>query len=101
MSVFMIGRMEIHTRDWVEEYFAKVPAIIESFGGRFVVRGGDPSRLEGAAPLPDAVFVLEFPDRDRAEAFWHSDAFAPLVTLRQSGSSLEALLVDCVPEQAC
>ena len=94
MTAIIIGRMKIHNRDWMESYFAEVPALIERFGGRFVVRGGEPTVLEGSEPLPDAVFILEFEDREAASAFWDSPEFAPLVKLRQSGSSLEAMLAD-------
>jgi len=94
MSAFVIGCMKIHNRDWMEAYFAQVPGLIERFGGKFVVRGGDPSVLEGSQALPDAVFVLEFENRKAAAAFWNSAEFAPFIELRQSGSSLEAMLVD-------
>ena len=94
MSVFVIGRMQIHNRDWMDEYFSKVPSLVETHAGRFLVRGGNPTKLEGADEHPDAVFVLEFPDREHALSFWNSDAFEPLIKLRQSGSTLNALLAD-------
>jgi len=96
MSAFVIGQMDIHNSDWTEEYFAKVPALIESHGGRFLVRGGDPENLEGGK-VPDAAFIIEFPDRDHARAFWNDEAFQPLVALRQTGSTLNAVLVDRLP----
>ncbi|MCH7942947.1 MAG: DUF1330 domain-containing protein [Proteobacteria bacterium] len=94
MKAFIIGRMKIHSRDWMEEYFSKVPDLIKAHSGCFVVRGGDPKRLEGEENLPDAVFILEFPSRDHALGFWNSDEFKPLIKLRQTGSSLEAMVVD-------
>jgi uncharacterized protein (DUF1330 family) len=94
MAAFVIGRMKIHSREWMEAYFSEVPDLIERFGGKFVVRGGEPSVLEGSQALPDAVFILEFKNREAASAFWNSPEFAPLIKLRQSGSSLEAMLVD-------
>jgi len=93
---YVIGRMKIHHREWMDEYFSKVPELIESHGGKFVVRGGNPHILEGEEELPDAVFLLEFPSRDQALAFWQSAEFAPLIQLRQTGSQLEAILVDGV-----
>ena len=96
MSVYVIGRMDIQNRDWMDEYFSKVPALIETHGGNFVVRGGNPLKLEGSETLADAVFVLEFPDKEHALSFWKSDAFAPLIKLRQTGSTLNAMLVDGV-----
>ncbi len=96
MPAYVIGRMKIHHREWMDEYFSKVPGLIESHGGKFVVRGGNPQTLEGRETLPDAAFILEFPTRDQALAFWHSAEFAPLIQLRQTGSRLEAMLVDGV-----
>jgi uncharacterized protein (DUF1330 family) len=86
--------MQIHSCDWMDEYFSKVPSLIESHSGRFLVRGGNPTKLEGEEVLPDAVFVLEFPDREHALSFWDSEEFQPLIILRQSGSTLNAVMVD-------
>ena len=92
MPAFIVGRMQIHNRDWMAEYFSQVPAIIEAYGGAFIVKGGDPVLLEGEETAPDAAFILKFPSREAALNFWNSDAFAPLVTLRQTGATLEAQL---------
>lgn len=94
MSVFIIGQMQIHNRDWMDEYFDKVPLLVERHKGKFVVRGGNPAKLEGEIPIPDAAFIIEFPNREDAQAFWNSDEFKPLIKLRQSGSTLNAILVD-------
>jgi len=94
MAAFVIGQMKIHNRDWMEKYFAEVPELIDRHGGKFVVRGGDPSLLEGSEPSPDAVFVLTFNSREAASVFWNSPEFAPFIKLRQTGSSLQATLVD-------
>ncbi|MBM2321306.1 MULTISPECIES: DUF1330 domain-containing protein [Marivita] len=97
MSAFVIGQMHIHSRDWMEEYFAKIPAVVSDNAGEFLTRGGDPEHLEGSNELPDAAFIIEFPDRDRARKFWNSDEFQSLAVLRRSGSSLNAILVDRLP----
>lgn len=97
MSACVIGQMQIHSRDWMAEYFDRIPAVVERHKGRFLVRGGDPERLEGDAALPDAAFVIQFPDRDHATRFWNSDEFRELAVLRRSGSTLNAVLVDALP----
>lgn len=94
MTAFIIGQMEIHSRDWMEPYFAEIPDLVARHQGSFSVRGGNPVRMEGEGVLPDAAFVIRFPDRDQAEAFWRSDDFQRLAELRRSGSSLNAILVD-------
>ncbi|AZQ68815.1 DUF1330 domain-containing protein [Silicimonas algicola] len=96
MTAFIMGQMEIHSRDWMEEYFARIPELVTRHVGKFVVRGGDPTRTEGDSPAPDAAFILEFPDRAHAEAFWNSKEFQTLATLRRSGSTLDSILVDAL-----
>ncbi len=98
MKSYIVGRMKIQSQEWMQEYFSKVPSLIEEHGGHFLVRGGNPGLLEGEEALPDATFILEFPSRTHANNFWESEAFQPLIKLRQSGSSLEAMVVDGVGE---
>ncbi|MGB8622105.1 MAG: DUF1330 domain-containing protein [Paracoccaceae bacterium] len=94
MTVYIIGQMMIHSRDWMDEYFSRIPDVVTRHEGKFKVRGGEPARMEGDNPLPDAAFIIEFPDRDHALSFWNSDEFQSLAVLRRSGSTLDSILVD-------
>jgi len=94
MTAYVIGQMHIHSRDWMEEYFSKIPDVVARHRGQFLVRGGDPETMEGRNALPDAAFIIEFPDRNFAKAFWGSKEFQELAVLRRSGSTLDAILVD-------
>lgn len=94
MTAFVIGQMQIHTRDWMEEYYSKIPEVVALHRGQFLVRGGDPESLEGDNTLPDATFIIEFPNRDFAKDFWKSKEFQSLAVLRRTGSTLNAILVD-------
>jgi len=94
MAAFVIGQMQIHSREWMDEYFSKIPGVVEQYSGQFLVRGGNPESLEGENALPDAAFIIEFADRSCAESFWGSKEFQELAVLRQSGSTLNAILVD-------
>ena len=94
MAAFIIGQMQIHSRDWMDAYFSKIPEVIAAHGGRFLVRGGGPERMEGESALPDAAFVIEFADRMSAQRCWQSAEFQALAALRRTGSTLNAILVD-------
>ena len=50
----------------------------------------------GDNPVPDAAFIIEFPDRKKAEDFWNSKEFQTLAVLRRSGSTLNAIIVDAL-----
>ncbi|PRZ41826.1 uncharacterized protein (DUF1330 family) [Tritonibacter scottomollicae] len=94
MTAFIIGKMQIHSREWMDEYFSKIPEVVARYRGQFLVRGGHPESLEGDNALPDAAFIIEFPDRSFAKDFWGSKEFQALAVLRRTGSSLNAILVD-------
>ena len=99
MAAYIVGRLQITHLDWVAEYIPKVSRLISEHGGRFLVRRGDPVQIEGDEPAPDAAIIIEFPDRDAALRFWNSPEFVPLVELRQSGSRMEATLLDGFPDE--
>ena len=50
--------------------------------------------LEGGGSLPSAVVVLEFPSMDQARAWYQDPEYGLMVTLRQSGSDLDLVLVE-------
>ena len=64
-------------------YLAMAERAVASHGGRFLIRGGNPEPLEGAASAQRTV-VLEFPTRNAAAQFYNSTEYAPAITLRQS-----------------
>lgn len=94
MTAYIVGRLKVWDLSWAPEYLPKVTALIEGHGERFSVRGGTPERIEGAADTPDAAIVIEFPTHEAAMAFWTDPAFAPLVALRNTGSDMEAIVLD-------
>lgn len=96
MAAYAIGRLNVRDESWREQYRAKVPALVAKHGGRYLVRGGAMETLEGNAPLPDGMVVVEFPSMEKARAFYHDPEYAPLIKLRQSGSDLDFVLVEGV-----
>ena len=94
MPAYAIGRLQMRDPSWVEEYGPKTAALVEKYGGKYLVRGGAMETLEGDGTLPSLMVVLEFPSMEQARA-WYNDAdYAPMIQLRQSGSDLDFVLVD-------
>lgn len=69
-----------------EDYRRQVPAVIAAYGGRYLVRGGAATVLEGDAQ-PSRQVILEFPDMEKLQAFYQSPEYQPLVALRQRAST--------------
>jgi uncharacterized protein (DUF1330 family) len=76
-----------------ERYKQLAQDTVAAYGGRYLVRGGPTAILEGAWQPPRLV-VLEFPDAERARAWWNSPEYAPGKALRQSCAETEMLLAE-------
>jgi uncharacterized protein (DUF1330 family) len=67
--------------------------LIEKFGGRHLVRGGDLRRLEGSLPL-DRLVVRGFPTLEAAQKFYDSTEYQPILKLRLDSTRLDAVLAE-------
>jgi uncharacterized protein (DUF1330 family) len=75
------------------EYRKAVPATLEAFGGKFVVRGGDLKILEGEWPHPRLV-IIEFPSREAADGWYRSPAYQKIIGLRLRSSIGNLVIVE-------
>ncbi len=62
-------------------------------GGRFLVRGGEATLLEGTWDTLRMV-VAEFPDSAAARGWYESGDYAPLKALRQEASDTNIILLE-------
>jgi len=85
MPAYIIARLEV--TDWTRyrEYTKATPAVIEQFGGKFLVRGGELVTLEGPEETRRVV-IIEFPSFERAKAFWHSKEYSQVRKLREGAA---------------
>jgi uncharacterized protein (DUF1330 family) len=95
VAAYIIASVDVTDPDLYAEYRAQVPATIERYGGRFLVRGGDKELLEGNWD-PPRIVVLEFPDADAARRWHSSEEYRPLIELRQRASNGDLVLVEGV-----
>ena len=95
MAGYVIADVEVLDAEEYEEYRKLVPATLEPYGGRFIVRGGRAEVLEGTW-RPSRIVVLEFPSVERARAWYESDAYRGAKVLRQRTSKGSLLLVEGV-----
>ena len=92
MAAYVIVDVEVTNQDAYEEYRRQVPATLESYGGRFAVRGGRYETLEGSW-RPQRIVVLEFPDFDRAKQWYASPEYQAIVPLREQNARTNFLTV--------
>jgi uncharacterized protein (DUF1330 family) len=93
MSAYLIAEIEVTDAATYEEYRKQVPAVVNKYGGKFLVRGGKSESLEGGWS-PKRLVVLEFPSLDQARTFYRSSDYAPLIKLRQKASRGKLVIVE-------
>ena len=95
MKALCIVYENIDDWDGFDLYRTKVMPTLEPFGGRFLVRGGAFTTLEGEMPY-ERIVVLEFPSRDAAEAWYRSDAYQAVLPIRLAASRCQFVIVDAL-----
>lgn len=71
MAVYSVSDITVKDPDAYKEYMALAAPLVEKFGGRYLVRGGQVTPGEGGW-TPNRVVILEFPDEESLLAFRNS-----------------------------
>ena len=95
MPAYIIARVEV--TDWARyrEYTRETPAAIARYGGKFIVRGGDLTVLEGE-PETRRLVIIEFPTLEQAKTFYHSAEYTRVKALRAGAAIGQFLAVEGV-----
>ncbi len=93
MPAYIIVDIEVTDPAAFEEYRKQVPATVQKYGGRFLVRGGAMEVLEGDW-RPKRVVVLEFPSMEQAKRWYDSEEYRAPKALRLRTSRGRLVLVE-------
>ncbi len=81
MAAYVLVDVEVLNPEAYAEYTRAVPATLEPFGGRFLVRGGAVETLEGEWH-PQRGVLIEFPSMERARAWHASPDYVAILPIR-------------------
>lgn len=95
---YVLVEIEVHDHDYYRaEYMSRSTPAVEAFGGRFLVRGGDPQVLEGDR-TPSRIVICEFPSPEQALAFYHSEQYQAAAKHRHRSASAHYYVLRGVSE---
>ena len=92
MSAYVIVGVDVTEPKEYAEYSRGVPATLEPYQGRFVVRGGAFEVLEGEFASPRIV-VLTFPSVEQAKAWHESAAYQAILPIRKRNARTHFMVV--------
>ena len=79
----------------ITTYLRTIDDTLAPFHGRFLVHGAKPDVVEGK--WRGDLVIIEFPDLERARAWYRSAAYQQILPLRTENSDGTVVLVDGVP----
>ena len=92
-KAYLIGHITITHPPAYAVYASQVPNTLAAFGGKYLVRGGNATPVEGDT-LGERHVVIEFPSREAAEAWYASAAYQAIVKHRTDNATGSLVLVD-------
>lgn len=95
MSAYMIVFAKIHDRDrFIQDYGIPTAKLIGEFGGEYLVRGPGVEALEGGMFDGTSAVISKWPSKEAIKAFWDSDAYNELKTVRRQVSEAHVMIVE-------
>ncbi|MDP1582062.1 MAG: DUF1330 domain-containing protein [Bradyrhizobium sp.] len=93
MKAYLVLDFSINNFDGFRSYIAEIPAFIARHQGKYIVRGVEPTIIEGDWK-PERMVILEFPEREKAEAFLGDPEILDLFKVRHDTTTSKLVLVD-------
>ncbi len=92
MGIYVILDIDVHNSEKYREYQRRVPAIIQKYGGRYLVRGGNITIL--GEWKPERIVILEFPSFDNLLEFVNSPEYQPVKRIREEAATSRMIAVE-------
>lgn len=96
MAAYVVVNITIKDPVRYEEYRRLATPTVAAYDGRYVARGGAVDVREGGWQ-PSRLVILEFPNVERATAWWESPEYAPAKAIRQSCADTQLVITEGVP----
>lgn len=94
MVAFWIARAKIKDSDSYKKYADQAGNIVESYGGKFLARGGNYKIMEGSDYYSRFV-IAQFPDMDKATECFESSEYKAAAAHRRNGAGdVEIIFVE-------
>jgi uncharacterized protein (DUF1330 family) len=93
MKAYLVLDLSVNDIGGFSKYVAEIPAFIAKHSGKYIVRGVVPTTIEGDWK-PERLVILEFPERESAEAFLGDPEIQDLFRVRHATTTSKLVLAD-------
>jgi len=89
---YYIAEFEVNNAEGIRPYSAAVESTFMPFGGRYVVRGGKVSSLEGVPAK--RVIMIAFPSIEQVQAWYDSAAYRAILPIRHNSANSRVFIME-------
>lgn len=93
MKAYLVLDLSVNDFAGFKKYIAEIPTFIAKHSGQYIVRGVQPTTIEGDW-TPEHIVIIEFPGREKAEAFLNDPDIQDLFKVRHATTTSKLLLVE-------
>ena len=93
MAAYVIFKINVLDSVKLSSYQRLAPSIIEKYGGKIIVRGGDTVSLEGNEESRRIV-IIEFESMEAAQKFYRSPEYTNAISLRKGAAEFDVIAVN-------
>ena len=87
MPAYVIAEHIVTDAVKFQEYVTKVGPMMARHGARYLTKGASHKLPEGGHWKPERLVIIEFPDMNAVNAWYHSAEYQPLIALRKQATS--------------
>ena len=95
MAAYAIAEVDVSDLEMFKVYMDLVPKTVEHFGGKYLVRGGATSVIEGVWS-PKRLVIIEFGDVDKAMECYNSEEYSHALKVRHNSSATNLVFIEGV-----
>ncbi|MBR1121962.1 DUF1330 domain-containing protein [Bradyrhizobium lablabi] len=93
MKAYLVLDLSVNDFAGFRKYIAEIPAFIAKHSGKYIVQGVQPTAIEGDWK-PERMVIIEFPERENAEAFLSDPETQDLFRVRHATTTSKLVLAD-------
>src|SRR5665213_884310 len=91
MKAYLVLDLTVNDFAGFKKYIVEIPAFIAKHSGKYIVQGVQPTTIEGDWK-PERMVIIEFPERQNAEAFLSDPEIQELFKIRHDTTTSKLVL---------
>ena len=92
MSGYVIAQINMTNKEGFKIYAEQVPQTIKHYGGKYIIRAGEYTSLEGKWDYTRNV-IIEFPTYEKALEWYNSEEYKPVKPIRLANSVANGIII--------